>query len=281
MEQAISENTYQTALLTTVSLCLIVAIVCIICFLYKRHSDKMCKKVARISANYKQLNKLSSKHKIAPLNKYQYSIQVPTKSLQSYKKLLGRDVVRYHIEQNTDGFRDDVGLAVTSAPHYAAYLQEVQNLHFITDDKLLLQEKLSRHKFKKYEKKLIKRATIANPTSISVKIKIYYRSPRGRNYYEKRGTFNYEKLSPVYRDWSKKRDYLISSKYERSLMSDSLRYDVFARDGYRCCICGASQKDGVKLHVDHIIPVSKGGKTVMNNLQTLCDRCNLGKSNKL
>ena len=39
-------------------------------------------------------------------------------------------------------------------------------------------------------------------------------------------------------------------------------------------------KDGVKLHVDHIIPVYKGGKTTMSNLQTLCDRCNLGKSDK-
>ncbi|HHU54525.1 MAG TPA: HNH endonuclease [Mollicutes bacterium] len=32
---------------------------------------------------------------------------------------------------------------------------------------------------------------------------------------------------------------------------------------------------------DHIKPVSKGGKTQEGNLQTLCERCNLGKSNKL
>ena len=68
---------------------------------------------------------------------------------------------------------------------------------------------------------------------------------------------------------------------QRRLMSDSLRYDVMRRDGFRCQICGATQKDGVKLHVDHIFPVSKGGKTEMSNLRTLCERCNMGKRDKI
>ncbi|WP_343324290.1 HNH endonuclease signature motif containing protein [Streptococcus sp. Marseille-P8640] len=37
----------------------------------------------------------------------------------------------------------------------------------------------------------------------------------------------------------------------------------------------------VVLHVDHIIPWSKGGETVLGNLQTLCSKCNLGKSDLL
>ena len=68
---------------------------------------------------------------------------------------------------------------------------------------------------------------------------------------------------------------------QRRLMTDSLRYDVMQRDGFRCQICGATAKDGYKLHVDHIIPVSKGGKTEMNNLRTLCERCNTGKGAKI
>ena len=35
------------------------------------------------------------------------------------------------------------------------------------------------------------------------------------------------------------------------------------------------------LHIDHIVPVSKGGKTVPSNLQVLCSKCNGNKSNKL
>lgn len=81
-------------------------------------------------------------------------------------------------------------------------------------------------------------------------------------------------------EWESFRHHQFVQK-QRSLMTDSLRYDILKRDGYRCKICGATAADGVKLHVDHIIPVSKGGRTEPGNLQTLCERCNLGKSNKL
>lgn len=64
---------------------------------------------------------------------------------------------------------------------------------------------------------------------------------------------------------------------ERDKMTTKLRYAVMQRDQFRCVLCGATVDSGAKLHVDHIIPVSKGGKTEMNNLRTLCDRCNLGK----
>lgn len=62
-----------------------------------------------------------------------------------------------------------------------------------------------------------------------------------------------------------------------------VRYRVLTRDNYSCKLCGNSPaKDiNVKLHIDHIVPWSKGGETIIGNLQTLCDRCNLGKSDLL
>ena len=59
-----------------------------------------------------------------------------------------------------------------------------------------------------------------------------------------------------------------------------LRWHVLQRDRFSCCACGASPALtlGVDLHVDHIVPWSKGGETVLENLQTLCSVCNLGKS---
>ena len=62
-----------------------------------------------------------------------------------------------------------------------------------------------------------------------------------------------------------------------------MRFVVLQRDDFKCCACGASPaKDpSVTLHVDHIVPWSKGGETIIDNLQTLCSKCNLGKSNMM
>jgi hypothetical protein len=59
-----------------------------------------------------------------------------------------------------------------------------------------------------------------------------------------------------------------------------LRFLVLQRDDFRCVKCGASPAKGhvVSLHVDHVVPWSKGGETEFTNLQTLCETCNIGKS---
>lgn len=62
---------------------------------------------------------------------------------------------------------------------------------------------------------------------------------------------------------------------------DRLRLRVLFRDDFSCVFCGRSPatERGVRLHVDHKIPFSTGGETVFENLQTLCQECNLGKGN--
>lgn len=60
-----------------------------------------------------------------------------------------------------------------------------------------------------------------------------------------------------------------------------IRLKVLNKDKFKCVFCGKSPAThlGTVLHIDHIRPFSKGGKTVIENLQTLCFDCNIGKSN--
>ncbi len=52
------------------------------------------------------------------------------------------------------------------------------------------------------------------------------------------------------------------------------------RDGNKCRICGVECSGGLhNIHFDHIIPWSKGGETVLENLQVLCSSCNEAKGN--
>lgn len=71
------------------------------------------------------------------------------------------------------------------------------------------------------------------------------------------------------------------SRASRSV-SKGMRFDIFKRDKYKCVICGRSPatEPQLTLHVDHIVPLSKGGETTLSNLQTLCSECNLGKGPK-
>jgi 5-methylcytosine-specific restriction endonuclease McrA len=72
----------------------------------------------------------------------------------------------------------------------------------------------------------------------------------------------------------------IDEKTPREAFSKSRRFDIMMRDGFRCQLCGATQEQGAVLHVDHKVPLAKGGSNEGDNLWTLCDFCNLGKSDK-
>lgn len=64
-------------------------------------------------------------------------------------------------------------------------------------------------------------------------------------------------------------------------ISHRLRFRILVRDGFTCKKCGRSplKTPGIELHVDHIVPWSKGGETLPDNLETKCIECNLGKGN--
>ena len=68
----------------------------------------------------------------------------------------------------------------------------------------------------------------------------------------------------------------------RRNIKDTTRYSVLERAGFKCQCCGIKplKNNDVILHIDHIIPYSLGGSDNIDNLQVLCNKCNISKRNK-
>lgn len=168
---------------------------------------------------------------------------------------------------------------------YSAYKKVVDNILETKFDysKLKLSRLLffSLNNYIKFENKMVNEIIYENTNNLTLYVRVEYISPKGQNYWYKDHEYSFTSIVAFVKTVKQHEEYMKSAKYQRSILSDSLRYDVLKRDNFTCQICGASsKKDGVKLEVDHIFPISKGGKTEMSNLQTLCERCNRGKSNK-
>jgi len=91
------------------------------------------------------------------------------------------------------------------------------------------------------------------------------------------GTPSFSQVSKNY----KKREIILKEEDRREIKI-SLRYKILSRDNFKCVICGNSPSTDPTciLHIDHIVPFSNGGKTNIKNLRTLCNKCNIGKSNR-
>lgn len=71
-----------------------------------------------------------------------------------------------------------------------------------------------------------------------------------------------------------------ASRFEpgkRIVFTKKERFEMLKRDNYRCQLCGRNAQDNIKLHIDHKIPLAKGGTNRKDNLWILCIDCNTGK----
>ena len=64
----------------------------------------------------------------------------------------------------------------------------------------------------------------------------------------------------------------------RAVQRKISRRALFARDGWRCVYCGTSSG---RLTLDHVVPRSKGGESIWENVVTACAPCNLRKGDRL
>lgn len=137
---------------------------------------------------------------------------------------------------------------------------------------------------KHYHQELLKHLEIEVPT-IDFEVPVYqfeYVSSGGNS--SQRTTIKLDELTleNLSEYLSERIKYGKSAQAQRALMTKKLREFIKKRDCYTCQQCRASvaEQSLLLLEVDHILPVSKGGLSTKDNLQTLCWKCNRSKSNK-
>ncbi|MCM3500926.1 HNH endonuclease [Microbacterium sp. P26] len=221
---------------------------------------------------------------VTPLSviRLDFGFRAPTKAKFDQFDLdgFGRSNV---LEQET-ALEKAIAVRRTVLRTYSMYSDDVvtlggQHIGHSSDDRLRSDTYL------KIEKSLFNKRILARPTPLAkVEISATYTSPQGRNSYARSTVWDFDELArnlstaQAIRAERGTVSYLRSK--ERSLLTSRLRADILRRDGYRCRMCGRAADHGITLHVDHIIPISRNGRSIPENLQTLCQDCNLGKSNR-
>ena len=137
----------------------------------------------------------------------------------------------------------------------------------------------------KIENKLFNKR-IQKPTlEFSIFVKITLTNINGYYIKSKRAVFGVKEITSIVNELKRKRGdrYLSNdiwksiSNVERAKVTNRLRFAIYKRDNYRCKKCGSTEN----LEIDHIIPISRGGKSTYSNLQTLCHKCNKEKGSKV
>ena len=124
---------------------------------------------------------------------------------------------------------------------------------------------------------------IIDESVLNVEYKFTYTSNGGMAQRSFTVPMNEENITELINQLESKLSLEALAKEQRALMTTKLRTHIKERDNYTCCKCGNSvhAEPNLLLEIDHIIPVSKGGLTQEDNLQTLCWKCNRNKGAKL
>ncbi len=241
-------------------------------------------RVEKGSKRLKALREINSRYQFDQKIEEQYEHWVYLKTKQQYDQFSFERYMRGMMETNFENHEKLIRQIQYNRKQMQRYQSELSALPDYMSAQDARRNKVPYSFCKRVERKLSEnelKNAVVSPNFLCIAC---YTSPQGRNAYQKESRYTYKQFFDLYNAtrqemmWRQTRQG--NAEYERSKMNSSIRYDILKRDHFRCVICGRSAEDGVKLHVDHIIPVSKGGKTEYSNLRTLCDTCNFGKRDK-
>lgn len=196
------------------------------------------------------------------------------------------DYLVYMLQERKNEILQNIKIVEFSKRNYMTYINEVEKIDSFGKfkspiDGYDLEDLLTT------EKEIFEDETFESPEDFEVKIILYYAKMNGEVVGNKAQTFDRAEVMNLIDRLNDRNGYYYNDRgiwdslcrVERGKVSNKLRIRVYERDGYKCRYCGRGE-DECSLQIDHIKPISKGGKSIYDNLQTLCEDCNKQKDNK-
>lgn len=246
----------------------------------QKKDEKLKAYVLETSERYRDILKLNEEFMFLELpESYTYHRQVNSKAQLARFNYDG--FLEEIIENDRMKFEEIIRRTKINREMLKAYTEKLKcSVAKLREKEEILDKNIPFKKYRIYEEKVTESLVREPVTNPEIFCYVSYTSPKGRNSYQDEKLYSIDEVIAHFNTVNRRNRQKESKEYQRKIMTDSLRYDIMKRDGFHCVLCGRGAEDGVKLHVDHIIPVSKGGKTVPENLRTLCENCNLGKRDK-
>ena len=206
-----------------------------------------------------------------------------------YGEITCRAYLTYYLRDNKNQVNIQIRSAEVNKQLRSNYINELKSISSLgtydSDDKIFIKSILN-----KYEKRIMDTFIQKPDTKFSISITLYCATLNGRIYSKKSQVFDANDVGGLLsrlanKDGDYYRDREIWDnlcKVERGKVTNAMRFEIYERDHYTCQKCGLNGcGHSTGLEIDHIVPISKGGKSVPSNLQTLCHKCNELKGNSI
>ncbi len=256
----------------------VTAIYCFRNFQRKRYTDFVLKN----SVGLKELLQINARYDFYPYLSFDQTHIYVNENF--FDNVLCQDYLIYQLQYIRQALFAQINKVKANKTKYPKYLEEIQSVsHGIFDSPI---GKLNYDKLVKTEQKSMSTVTFTPCTEFCLKVTLYCSTIYGRIYRMKKQYFSVEDIIALNKRLNDKKGYFYNDReiwdalcrVERAKVSNQMRFAIYKRDGNRCRKCGIS-RNYAQLEIDHIVPVSKGGKSTYDNLQTLCHKCNLEKGN--
>lgn len=256
---------------------LIVAFDAFLYFIHKRYKSF----VFEHSTTFKSIIGINERYTFNEIKSFDMSGRYD--NVHFYDDISPLDYLTYQLVYSKREVSDAIKDTEDNQEKFKKYQEDIRSVYRLGNyenvEKIPVFKKMLAH----IEKTQVDLAIIKPKLTFSITVVLWRTNIKGYRLQYKGETFDSDTIQSIIKDLNRKDgDFYLNAeiwqsicRVERGKVSNKLRFQIYARDRYRCRNCGSPND----LEIDHIFPISKGGKSTVDNLQTLCHRCNSSKTN--